>query len=638
MNILSLDNISKHYGDKMLFSNVSLHVNDYDKIGLIGVNGTGKTTLLRIIAGVEGLDDGEYRLTNGMNIEYLPQNPEYNPESTILEQVFRSDHPVISIIRDYEYTLTKIEKSPSDDLQERLISLSSKMDSSNAWELESTVKTILTKLGISEFDLKMKQLSGGLRKRVALACALITPCDLLILDEPTNHMDHETITWLEDYLKSRKGALLMVTHDRYFLDHVVNKTIELDLGTLYTYTGNYSEFLEKKIERKTMEQTMQAKKKQLYKSELAWIRKGALARSTKQKARIQRFEELSDSLDGQQTSESMDISVAHSRLGGKIIEWENVSKSYGEKNIIRDFSYILTREDRIGIIGPNGAGKSTLLNLITGNLSPDEGNVDTGMTVKTGYFTQESADMDENLRAIEYIKEGAEFITTADNIKISASQMMEKFLFNSDLQWSYIKKLSGGEKRRLYLLRILMDAPNVLILDEPTNDLDLETLNVLENYLEDFNGAIITVSHDRYFLNKICNKIFAFEEDQKIMINTGNFDDYMQKRNLWINENKKSESKSDKSNSYKEKPKNNSIPKLSYKEKLEFEKIYDEIDQLEIKISKLDEQMVENATDYVKLQELVNEKESLEEELLYKMEREEYLSEIEEARKAMKNK
>lgn len=635
MNILSLDSISKHYGDKTIFSDVTLHINDYDKIGLIGVNGTGKSTLLRIIANQEGLDDGDYRLTNGMRIEYLPQNPEYNPESTILEHIFHSDHPSLSLIRDYEYTLNKLAKSNEEKWQSKLMVLSEKMEATKAWDLESQIKTILTKLGIDNFDLKMGQLSGGLRKRVALACALITPCDLLILDEPTNHMDYQTITWLETYLKSRKGALLMVTHDRYFLDNVVNKTIELDMGTLYTYTGNYSEFLDKKIERKTLEATLDAKRQQLYKSELAWIRKGAQARSTKQKARIQRFEGLEDSLNKSNDPSQIEISVGHSRLGNKIVECEHVSKAFEGKSIIEDFTYVLNREDRIGIIGPNGAGKTTLLNLLTGQLAPDAGLVDMGSTVKIGYFSQESDHMPEDLKAIEYIREGAEYIMTADQSKITASQMMERFLFNKELQWSYISKLSGGEKRRLFLLRVLMDAPNVLILDEPTNDLDLDTLNILEDYLDEFNGALLTVSHDRYFLNKICNKIFAFEADQKILINTGNFDDYMNKRILWLEEEKKESSKETASaNTQRTK---SSIPKFSYNEKLEYEKIYDDIDALENKIEQINKDMVSFATDYVKLQQLMTEKEALEESLLQKMEREDYLSNLEKEIQAAKN-
>lgn len=625
MNILSLENISKHYGDKVLFSNVTLHVNDADKIGLIGINGTGKSTLLKIIANFEGLDDGQYRLTNNMAIEYLSQDPEYDPESSILEHVFKSNNPIMKLIKDYEYTLNMLTKKDDSKLQSKLIELSESMDNSKAWEVESQVKTVLTKLGIDNFDLKMGNLSGGLRKRVSLACALITPCDLLILDEPTNHMDHLTISWLESYLKQRKGALLMVTHDRYFLDNVVNKTIELDAGTLYTYTGNYSDFLEKKIERKMLESAVESKQQQLYKSELAWIRKGAQARSTKQKARIQRFDDLSDTLSKTQQSANIEISVAHSRLGSKIIECENLNKCYDTNCVVKDFSYILNREDRIGIIGPNGAGKSTLLNLITGKITPDSGVVDLGSTVKIGYFTQESDDMDGQLKAIEYIKLGAEYILTADNVRITASQMMERFLFDKELQWSYISKLSGGERRRLYLLRILMDSPNVLILDEPTNDLDLDTLNVLEDYLTDFSGALITVSHDRYFLNKICNKIFAFEENNEILINTGNFDDYMTKRNLWINENKTSSKLEPNLNTRTK----STAPKFSYNEKLEYEKIYDEIDGLETKISAIDSEILKNAADYMKLQELLSEKEKLEETLLYKLEREDYLSNLE---------
>lgn len=626
MNVVSIENVSKHYGDKVLFDEVSFNINDIDKMGLIGINGTGKSTLLKIIAGVETPDSGSIVIPRGMRIEYLPQNPEFDPEATVLEQVFKADSPLMKLIREYEKTIEYISRGSDDaDLQEKLIKLSQDMDSQNAWELESQVKIVLTKLGISNFDSKIDTLSGGQRKRVALASALITPCDLLILDEPTNHMDNSTIEWLEEYLQNRKGALLLITHDRYFLDRVVNRTIELDKGKLYTYTGNYSEFLEKKMERKNLESGMEKKRQNLYRKELEWIRTGARARTTKQKARIQRFEEIKESkIDINESN--LEISVGHSRLGKKIIEIKDISKSFGKNQIIENFSYTLLRDDRIGIIGDNGIGKSTLLNVITGRLKIDSGSIDVGTTVKIGYFSQESEGMNANLRAIEYIREGAEYIRTSDGSKISASQMMERFLFNQDMQWVYISRLSGGEKRRLHLLRMLMEAPNVIILDEPTNDLDIDTLKVLESYIDEFMGAVIAVSHDRYFLDRICTRIFSFEGNGKIVEHTGNYSDFVEYKKKYIREEDehKLEKKKDLDTKRKKEPK----LKFSYKEKLEYETIEGDIEVLENKISEIENNIAINSSDFLTLQELTKEKERVEEELVFKMERWEYLSEL----------
>lgn len=625
MNILSVENISKSYGEKVLFQDISFAINDNDKIGLIGVNGTGKSTLLKIISGYETLDSGKVIIPNGKSIEYLPQDPEFDSEATIIEQIFKSDSKVMKLIKEYHETVKKVSDNSSDTtLQSKLLKLSNEMNALDAWEIESQVKTILTKLGVSNFDEKMKNLSGGQKKRVALANALISPCDLLILDEPTNHMDNETIDWLEKYLENRKGALIMITHDRYFLDRVVNRTIELDFGKLYSYAGNYSEFLEKKLERKDLESSIERKRQSLYKKELEWIRKGAKARTTKQKARIQRFDEIKDSKMNIDDSK-VDISVGHSRLGKKIVELNNISKGFDDKNLINDFSYIFLKDDRVGIVGNNGIGKSTMLNLISGKLALDSGNIDIGTTVKIGYFSQEAEEMDLNLRAIEYIKESAEFITTNDGTKISASQMMERFLFTGDMQWTYISRLSGGERRRLYLLKVLMDAPNVLILDEPTNDLDIDTLKVLENYIDDFSGTVISVSHDRYFLDRVCNKIFSFEGNGEILVHTGNYSDFVQYKRFLESEIIKDEPvKSTNTTSQK----NNVKTKLSYKEKLEYENIDSEIEKLENDLSKLDKEMEINVSDFVKLQELISKKEEIEEELLNKMERQEYLSNL----------
>ncbi len=629
MNVVSVENIRKSYGEKILFDNVSFYIDDTDKIGLIGINGTGKSTLLKLLVGYDAPDSGTIKIPKDVFIEYLPQNPEFDYEATVLEQVFKGNSPAIKAIREYELILDEMAQRPKDStLQNKLIKASAEVNALDAWELESQVKTILTKLGVRDFTAKIGTLSGGQKKRVALAGALITPCDLLVLDEPTNHMDNETIDWLESYLDSRKKALLIITHDRYFLDRVVNKTIELDCGSLYTYQGNYSYFVEKKIERKQLESTLEKRRQNLYKKELEWIRTGAKARTTKQKARIQRFEELKDTKYTTDDTK-LDISVGHARLGKKIIEINNISKSFDKTYLIKDFSYILLKNDRIGIIGNNGIGKSTLLNILAGKFSPDRGAIDIGVTVKIGYFSQESEDMDQKLRAIEYIKNTAEFITTADGTKISASQMMERFLFPPDLQWTYISKLSGGEKRRLYLLQVLMGTPNVLLLDEPTNDLDIDTLKVLEEYLDEFNGAVISVSHDRYFLDRTCDRIFSFEGQGIILEHTGNYSDFMEYKKLTQKAEAKenAEKKQQQTKKVRERqPK----PKFSYKEKLEYENIGTEIVTLENDLSHLEEEIAKNISNYVKLQELMIKKDELEEKLLYKLERQEYFEDLEE--------
>lgn len=628
ISILTIENLAKSYGEKVLFENINFTISDFDKIGLIGVNGTGKSTLLKIIMGLETKDTGEISSMKGINVEYLSQNPSYNSEATILEQIFKGSSESLDCIRNYEEILELIEEDPDNSkLQGQLLELSNKMKALDLWDYESQVKTILTKLGITNFHKKMRELSGGQRKRVSLASVLISPCDLLILDEPTNHMDNETIDWLEEYLKNRKGALLMITHDRYFLDRVVNKTIELDHGQMYTYTGNYSYFVEKKAERQLIQSALEQKRLNLYRNELAWMRRGALARTTKQKARIQRFEDL-EKTKHTFDEEKLTIPVAYSRLGNKIIEINHVSKSYGELSVINDFSYTILKNDRIGIIGDNGVGKSTLLNIIVQKLTPDEGSVDIGSTVKIGYFSQEAEDMDENMRAIEYIKDVAEYVTTADGVKVSASQIMETFLFNKDMQWTMISRLSGGERRRLYLLKVLIFQPNILILDEPTNDLDLDTLKVLESYIDNFQGIVISVSHDRYFLDRICKRIFSFEGKGKIVENTGNYSDYMAKRVIEPIVPAKKNTVKDKGLESPEKSPQK--PKFSFKEKFEFEKLPEEIEKLEKDLSLIEEGISHAATDFEKLQELVTQKDKLEEELLYKLERQEYFMQLQE--------
>ena len=630
MNLITLENISKSYSEKKLLEDISLGINDKEKIGLIGVNGTGKSTLLKIIAGAQIPDDGTITKANKVRIEYLPQNPYYDENATVLEQVFKGTCEEMKIIGDYQDVLDKINKSYDEKLNDRLLKLQEKMDALNLWDLESSAKTVLTKLGIKDFNQKVKELSGGQRKRVSLASALITPCELLILDEPTNHLDNDTIDWLETYLNSFKGSILMITHDRYFLDRVTNRILELDKGILYSYEGNYSVFLEKKMNRLQLAESMEAKRQNLLRKELAWVRRGAKARTTKQKARLQRFDELSNKND-YTPEDKLEISVGSSRLGKKIIEIENLSKSFDGRTFIDNLDYTLARTDRIGIVGRNGLGKSTLIRLLNGELKPDSGTISIGETVKIGCFNQDTSKMHPEMRAIDYIKEESDYITTADGHKITASQMCEKFLFNGTLQYTHIKNLSGGEKRRLQLLRVLMMAPNVLLLDEPTNDLDIDTLSRLEDYLDDFNGVLICVSHDRYFLDRVCNKIFAYEGRGKINIYTGNYSDYLDYReqeNIEFEEFEDKVKEEKPKAPKKEKPKAKNKPKFSYNEQREFDTIDEDIEKLEDKIAHLEEDTSKYATDFTKLQEIMDEKTKLENELQVKYERWEYLNNL----------
>lgn len=625
MNLITIENIIKNYGDKNLLNSISLGINEGDKIGLIGLNGTGKSTLLKIIAGVEQEDSGTIIKGNKVRIEYLSQNPEYNFESTVLQQVFKGNSEEMALLREYEEVLEKVNLGDLD-LSNKLISLQSKIDNLNLWQLESEAKTVLTKLGIFEFNKKIGQLSGGQRKRVALASALITPCELLILDEPTNHMDSDTIQWLEEYLNARKGALFMITHDRYFLDRVTNRIIELNNGNLYFYEGNYSTFLEKKVEREELEEAAQRKRESLYRKEYAWIKRGAKARSTKQKARIDRFEKLKEEMVVTK-EDDLKLSVVGSRLGNKIIELKDINKSY-ETKVIKDFSYILLKNDRIGIVGPNGAGKTTLMKIVSGEINADSGILEVGETVKIGFFSQENYHLDENMRVIEYIREIGEFLPLANGEKISASQMLERFLFTPEKQYTYIGKLSGGEKRRLYLLKVLMGAPNVLLFDEPTNDLDITTLTILEDFLDGFNGPIITVSHDRYFLDRICNKIFSYEGNGNIKILNGNYSDYLSLKEENQLSNIVVEKKEKPIDKKKEKPKNDKKLKFSFNEQKEFDEIDTVIENLEDRISAIEEDLAKYVTDFVKLQELMKEKEELALKLEEKYERWTYLNEL----------
>lgn len=631
MNLITLENISKSYSEKILANNVSLGINEGEKIGLIGVNGTGKSSFLKIVAGVEEPDEGIVTKGNRVRIEYLAQTPDYDDNATVLEQVFKGNSEEMRILREYEELLEKIDKGEvKENDSERLIKLQGKIDALNLWDMESEAKNVLTKLGITNFEEKVGNLSGGQKKRIMLAAALITPCELLILDEPTNHLDNETISWLEEYLNSRKGALLMITHDRYFLDRVTNRILELDRGRLFSYDGNYSVFLEKKMERIAIEKASEEKRQNLMRKELAWVRRGAKARTTKQKARLQRFDELVNQ-EGFIENENIEISVMGTRLGKKIIEIEHLNKSFGDKKIVDDFNYIVLRSDRIGIVGPNGIGKSTLMGMIEGKVAPDSGEIIKGETVKIACFSQEDTHMHPEMRAIDYIKEAGEYLQTATGERITASQMCEKFLFDGTLQWTMIGMLSGGERRRLHLLRVLMEAPNVLLLDEPTNDLDIETLNRLEDYLDDFGGVVITVSHDRYFLDRICNKIFSYKGNGKIDIYTGNYGDYLLSKEEEDVNNKEKEVAVDKNKKEPSVDKNKNkgkVLKFSFKEQREFETIDEEIMTLEEKIEELDSLMAKHASEYGRLQELMEEKAKVEEELAFKYERWEYLNEL----------
>lgn len=629
MNLLSTESLSKAYGEKKLFDKVAFGIDDSDKIGLIGINGTGKTSFLKVIAGIDEADAGSFIKSSNLKIEYLAQNPDFDFEITVLEQVFEGSSPLMVLLREYENVSSSLEKNPTDTkLQMKLMELNAKMDLNEAWQIEREAKTVLMKLGIMEFDKKIGELSGGQRKRVAMAGALIRPCDLLILDEPTNHIDNETITYLEDYLSNRKGALLMVTHDRYFLDRVVNKIWELDEGKLYAYQGAYTKFLELKAQREADDKRIQEKKQSLYKSELAWMRKGVEARRTKQKARKDRFKILETEID-KSSDEKLDISVAGKRLGRKIIEINDISKSFGDKVVLKNFTYTVLKGDRIGIVGNNGEGKSSLLNAIAKKLDLDSGTIEIGETIKIGYYSQENIDMDTSLRVIEYIKNKAEYIETSDGTKITSAMMLEKFLFTGDMQWSFISKLSGGERRRLYLLSVLMEGPNVLLLDEPTNDLDIQTLAILEDYIDEFNGPVITVSHDRYFLDKIADKIFAFEGDGNIEISFGDYTDYSEKKKQTIEDTASETAKAslkDKDKSSEAKPK--AKTKFSYKEQQEFDTIDEKIEQTETKLAQIKIDMEKNAADFVKLAELTKEEEQLNSLLEELMERWAYLNEL----------
>ena len=531
MSIVTLQSVKKDFGIKELLKDANFSLDTNDKVGLIGTNGSGKSTLLKMIARLESIDSGQILVNSGAKIVYLPQQPDMDENHTVLEQVFADSGEQMNLVREYEELSDKLAHYPDDSqLMSRLSSVMQRMDATGAWEVETNAKIILTKLGIADFDVKVGTLSGGYRKRIALAAALISEPDLLLMDEPTNHLDALSVEWLQSYLNRYRGALLLITHDRYFLDKVTNRIIEIDRGDIYNYTGNYSYYLEKKALAEESAVSTQRKHQGILRRELEWLKKGPKARSTKQKARIERAHALRDT-EFKQLNGKVDISTVGRRIGKKVIELKDVSKGYNGRTLIKDFTYQFSPEDRIGIIGGNGAGKSTLMDIMTAKIKPDSGSVEIGTTIHIGYFNQHSEELltavNEDQRVIDYIKEEGEFIQISDGTKITASQMLERFLFPGNQQYAPINKLSGGEKRRLYLLRILISAPNVLILDEPTNDLDVQTLAVLEDYLEDFNGCVIVVSHDRYFLDRTVDRIFALEEGGGLRQYPGNYSIYL---------------------------------------------------------------------------------------------------------------
>ncbi len=601
MILLSAEKVYKGYSERQLLDGCSLAIGDGEKIGLIGINGTGKSTLLKVMAGIDPPDSGIVTRAGGVRVAYLPQNPLFDGETTVLQQVMKG----VAIDEERAKDAKVIQQA--DEYQ---------------------CKSILNQLGLGDYEQKIAQLSGGQKRRVALACALAAEAEVLILDEPTNHIDSEMVDWLEGYLKRFQGALLMVTHDRYFLERVVNRIVELDHGKLYSYPANYSQYLELKAQREEMALATERKRQSLYRKELAWIQRGARARSTKAQFRVDRFEQLKNS-EYVPDQSKLEVSALSSRLGRKIIEIDNISKAFDGKQLVRDFSYNLLRGDRIGIIGPNGYGKTTLVRMICGLLEPDSGSIVRGDTVKIGYFSQESfigEEFDPSVKAVDYIRSISQEIQTPEGT-LSASQMMEKFLFPSELQYTEIGRLSGGERRRLYLLRVLMEAPNVLVLDEPTNDLDIETLAVLEDYLESFPGVVIAVSHDRYFLDKLMNHVFVLAGNGEVRHYTGGYADY--RADVAEQERIKKQSAASVSNGEKRDGRNQREKlKFSFKEQREYEQIDQVIAELEEKIEETEQQIRSNSSDYTALQQLTQEKEELEEQLAQKMERWVYLNDL----------
>lgn len=601
MSIFTLQSVKKDFGIKEILKDASFSLDVTDKVGLIGTNGSGKSTLLKMIAGLESIDSGQLLVNSGARIVYLPQQPELDNNRTVLEQVFADSGEQMDLVREYEELSAKLahQEDSSGQIMARLSTVMQRMDATGAWEVETNAKIILTKLGIEDFDANIGSLSGGYRKRIALAAALLSEPDVLLMDEPTNHLDALSVEWLQSYLNRYRGALLLITHDRYFLDRVTNRILEIDRGDLYTYSGNYSYYLEKKALAEDSAVSTQRKHQGVLRRELEWLKRGPKARSTKQKARIDRVREM-QATEFKQVQGKVDISTPARRIGKKVIELTNVSKAYGDRILIKDFTYEFSPEDRLGIIGSNGAGKSTLMDIITGRIKPDSGKVEIGSTIHIGYFDQHSEELlealNENQRVIDYLKEVGEYVKIADGTQITASQMLERFLFPGNQQYAPIHKLSGGEKRRLFLLRVLMSAPNVLILDEPTNDLDVQTLAVLEDYLEDFSGCVIAVSHDRYFLDRTVDTIFALEQGGNLRQYPGNYSVYLDYKQaeetasaqvVNAKEKKETQPKAGKSQQQSsDKPR-----KLSSKQKREFETLEGKIAQLETEKAEIEKSL-----------------------------------------------
>jgi ABC transport system ATP-binding/permease protein len=610
MNIISLENVSKNYGIKPLFENVNLGFEDSDKIGIIGANGSGKTTFLRVVAGTETPDTGKIVRASGKTLAYLAQNPQFDDEKTVLETIFAASSGVMKTIQDYETACHDLAINYSDELLEKVSTLQHELEISGGWEIETNAKNVLTKLKITDTTAQMKTLSGGQRKRVALAHELIFKPDILILDEPTNHLDADTIEWLEDYLRRYTGALLLVTHDRYFLDRVTNRIFEIERGAIQPFAGNYAYYLEKKEEQENLRAVEGHKREQLIKKELAWLRTGAKARTRKSKHRINAAYDLM-AQPKERAKAEIDIAIGSKRLGSKIIEIENLSKSYDGRKLIDNFSYLLKRDDRIGIIGENGSGKTTLLEILTNRVQADSGEIEIGQTVNIGYYDQESRALNETERVIDYIREVAEYVTTADGNQITASQMLEKFLFPPATQYSVIGNLSGGERRRLYLLRILMASPNVLLLDEPTNDLDIPTLVALEEYLDDFAGALIVVSHDRYFLDRTIENIFKFESQGRIREFAGDYSAYLEFIERETADAKAVETRPPvavQTTQTKDAPKSQ---KINFKETRELESLEKNIPETEKRLAEIEDELNRFATDSFKLTELFTEQQKL---------------------------
>ncbi|KRM08249.1 ABC superfamily ATP binding cassette transporter, ABC protein [Liquorilactobacillus ghanensis DSM 18630] len=624
---LRVENLSKTYGEKELFTKLNFLINEHDRLGLIGVNGTGKSSLLNVLAGLDQADQGELIKPNDYRIAYLRQQPQLNPTSSIMEAVFSGAAPIFKITQEYERIAAAYGEQPDNKkIEQKYLTIEAKMNQLDAWDAESQVKTILTQLQITDLQRKISELSGGQVKRVGLAQVLIQDPDLLILDEPTNQLDFSSISWLEEYLNSFKGALLVVTHDRYFLDRVAKKIIELDHGQLYSYLGNYHDYVRQKATRLENEAEIQHKQKQLYQKELAWMRHGAKARSTKQQARINRFETLKENLPADQADDQVDLALGQQRLGKKVIELKKADLQLSGQKIIDQFSLLIQAGQRIGITGKNGAGKSSFLNLLAGRLPLAAGELIIGSTVKLGYYQQQFEKLPQDLRVIDYLKKIAQQVTDQAGNTLSITQLLERFLFPRYMHGILIRKLSGGEQRRLYLLKILMQQPNVLLLDEPTNDLDIQTLTILEDYLADFQGTVITVSHDRYFLDKVAKRLLIFNGNGQIKLFDGKLTDYLQQKPK-AKSHVSTAKTTIKKNSSTEKQPTAKKTKLTYAEKIEFKQLETDIDQLEHKKSTINQQMTEiAASDYGKLAELQQQLDQLDQQIEQKMTRWEELS------------